>query len=40
MINVDNNDLIDNLKNLCISPRKFDTDGENRALNFLINKME
>ena len=37
-VNVEDNELYDNLKELCNSPRKFDTDGEQRALNFLIDK--
>ena len=38
-VNVEDNELLKNLKELCKSPRRFNTDGENRALDFLIDKM-
>ncbi len=38
-INIDDNQFIDNLKELSKTPRKFDTDGEQRALKFLVDKM-
>ncbi|BCN31105.1 M20/M25/M40 family metallo-hydrolase [Anaeromicropila herbilytica] len=37
--NIDENELLNNLKEICKSPRKFDTDGEDSALDYLINKM-
>lgn len=39
-IAIDKNLILDNLSDICISPRKFDTDGEIAALNFLKNKLE
>jgi hypothetical protein len=39
VVNVDENDLSSNITELSESPRRFDTDGEQRALSFLIDKM-
>ncbi|KNY27674.1 M28 family metallopeptidase [Pseudobacteroides cellulosolvens] len=39
-IAIDKNLILDNLNNICICPRKFGTDGEITALNFLKNKLE
>jgi hypothetical protein len=38
-VTVDDNELYDNLKILCESPRKYNTDGEKRASEYLINKL-
>lgn len=38
-VNVEDNELLNNITELCKSPRRFDTDGEQRALNFLNDKM-
>lgn len=38
-INLESNDLLSNLYELSKSPRRYDTEGEKRALNFLIDKM-
>ncbi len=38
-ISLENNDLLINLQELSKSPRRYDTEGEQRALNFLIDKM-
>ncbi|MDD3172473.1 MAG: M20/M25/M40 family metallo-hydrolase [Herbinix sp.] len=39
VVNVEDNELLNNITELCKSPRRFDTDGEQRALNFLNDKM-
>lgn len=38
-VTVEDNELYDNLKILCESPRKYNTDGEKRASEYLINKL-
>jgi hypothetical protein len=38
-VNTQDNELLNNITELCKSPRGFDTDGEQRALSFLIDKM-
>jgi hypothetical protein len=38
-INTEDNELLSNLEELSKSPRKFDTEGEKRALSFLVDKM-
>jgi hypothetical protein len=39
VVNVEDNELLNSITELCKSPRRFDTDGEQRALNFLNDKM-
>ncbi len=39
VVNVQDNELLNNVTELCKSPRCFGTDGEQRALSFLIDKM-
>ncbi len=39
IINIEENELLNNIMDLSKSPRLFDTDGEKRALIFLISKM-
>jgi hypothetical protein len=39
VVNVEDNELLNNITELCKGPRRFDTDGEERALNFLNDKM-
>lgn len=38
-VSLDNNELLDNIKELCKSPRKYNTDGERRTIDFLVDKM-
>ena len=38
-IDIDDNKLLSNLYELCKTQRRFNTEGEKRALNFLIDKM-